>query len=266
MLCEIPIPEFPKKLSDAIREQVRFFSVTMVVDGNVDRPYTCAGTLSTVAGVPGIIRARHVWEQLKQEAQIHVLAGDASISIDPTLISATVPLVTQKLLDTDADVPDVAFLQIPEHERHRLQAFGKVFYSVDRRRADTTVRSCERQGYWLAYGAPQRKLDPSRGAAPSYLYATSIADYTEGEPWDYLAVHLDLDANPDLPSDLEGFSGGGVWCADWSMKDGGAIHVAEPVLKGVNFWQTARDNRKIVAHGPRSIYVALCDEVLRAVA
>jgi len=261
-VLRIPIRDFPKDVSDAIRQQVRLFSITIVVERGIRNSYTCAGTLCTVSGTPGILTARHVWEQLKKEKEIRVLAGMASVSLDPCLVGPTVPRLAHRLPDNGAEIPDIAFLQIPESDCRNLKAYGKAFYSVDSRRTDPNVSSYEEQGYWLIYGAPQRRLDPTRGAAPSYLYATTIDQYVQEETWDYFEIHLDIAANPDLPSDLEGFSGGGVWRTDWWINEGATKpETAVPVLKGVNFWQTALRDRKMLAHGPRSIYRSLYKEV-----
>ncbi|MFQ5853076.1 MAG: hypothetical protein ACE5JU_21155 [Candidatus Binatia bacterium] len=263
---QVPIRIFPTEFAAAIHEQIRLFSVTMVVDRGGKDAYTCAGTLCKISGNRGIITARHVWERLSREREVLVLAGRAHVPLDPRLLCPVVPSAVERLPKSDAEIPDIAFLRIPDCDCVSLEAHGKVFYSLDRRLLDPQIALYTEHGYWALYGAPQALLDPRYGAASSFMYGTSISNHFEFGTWDYFEINLDVDANPAVPSGFHGCSGGGVWQTFWLTNEAAtefrvANRYKDIVLKGVNFWQTERYGGKVVAHGPRSIYQLLQEQV-----
>jgi hypothetical protein len=266
---KVPLRDLPADLKAKIHAHIRIFSVTLVVERPNDVAYACAGTLCTIAGNRGIVTARHVWEQLRRENNFLALAGDAHVSIEPQYLSVVLPSVIGCLSPYNAPVPDIAFIIVPEHYSASLEAYGKAFYSIDRRLSHPNLHTCEDLGYWAVYGAPQALLDPARRAAPSFIYGTTVSERTKLGSWDFLVISLDLDANPDLPRDFEGVSGGGVWCALYETNmEATEFGIDNPSmdigLVGVNFLQTEPQGRKVIAHGPHSIFGRLHAEVKKA--
>jgi hypothetical protein len=263
---KVPLRDLPADFKAEIHTHIRFFSVTLVVERENDVSYSCAGTLCTIAETRGIVTARHVWDELRRETSFLALAGDSYVSLEPRYLTVVIPPVIARLSPYNAPVPDIAFIIIPDHQCSILEAHGKAFYSIDRRISHPNLQARRDLGYWAIYGAPQALLDPARKSAPSFIYGTTVSECIELGDWDFLAISLDLDANPDMPKDFGGVSGGGVWRALYETNlEATEFCIENPSmdigLVGVNFWQTGPQGRKVLAHGPHSIFGRLHAEV-----
>ena len=118
-------------------------------------------------------------------------------------------------------------------------------------------------------GSPYEKVDFEQAKIPSFLYDTNASHATEHDGWDYFFVNLDIEANPEIPVDFGGVSGGGLWRAKYRVTaNRDRFWIEDPgrdiVLVGVNFLQTALPGRQLVAHGPRSIYERVFNDMGRA--
>lgn len=198
------------------------------------------------------------------------MVGRQPYYIDPRVLRPFGPVGQDGLPGIDVTVPDLAFVRIPSLARTELEAYGKVFYSIDRRRNDPELDLFGETGFWILAGSPQALYDPQSGATPSLLYDTTVEKRVEVGHWDYLFVNLNLPQNPEIPTTYKGVSGGGIWRVSfWLSPDQTAFAVANPkrdiLLSGVAFYQTGEEGRQIIGHGPKSLYHTLSGYVVEGV-
>lgn len=263
---QVAIRNIPPEFRKEVHDHLRLFSLTIAVDHGQDS-YTCAGTLCQIGNSRGIATARHVWEKLRTETSFYGLAGQAHVALRPALVQPWIPPTSGTLPGTDAQAPDLAFLRLADHDCAAFEAYGKSFYSLDRRLTDPNAALYEEDGYWAVCGAPQALLALERRRFPSLVYGTYVQQRFEVDSWDYLNIALDLDANPDLPSSFVGVSGGGVWRTRFGTDETAArFKVANRYRDifwvGVAFYETSLEGRSLTAHGARSIYQRLYEGVL----
>lgn len=265
---DIPIPHLPPELMRQVHEKIRFHGVTMVcsrADGT--EPVCCSGTFAQINDVVGILTARHVWESIKRTPTLTLLVGGKPYYLKREILQALSPEYADKLPSFDAArIPDLAFVRLPPLARGPIEAYGKVFYSIDLRRQNPEMKDFNQRGFWILAGSPQALLDANTGMAPSFLYDTSVDKHSVIGDWDYLFVNLNLDQNPEIPKDYHGMSGGGIWRATFSLSADQSVFVIEKpsrdiVLSGVMFYQTGPEGRQIIGHGPRSLYATLPDRL-----
>jgi hypothetical protein len=260
---QVAIRDIPDRFRDEIHAHVRLFSSTILVDRGSES-YTSAGTLCGIGGRRGVATARHVWESLRFERSFYLMAGQAHIEIQPELLQAWVPPVSGLLPSTEAQIPDIAFLLLSAPDCATLEAYGKAFFSIDRRLSETNEGPHEEDGYWMVCGSPQALLEER--TVPSLVYGTYVQERSEFDSWDFLNMALDLEANPELPQNFGGVSGGGIWRTRFGTDEAATQFVVENRYRdvfwvGVAFYQTPLDGRSLVAHGPRSIYERLHEGV-----
>lgn len=260
---EIPIKELPSDLTRQVHEKIRLHAVSMVLPplGNAD-PRSCSGTLVQLNEMIGILTARHVWTAVERAPSLALLVGGQPYYVKPEVLRAYVPVGSGKLPDSRAQVPDIAFIRLPPITRGPIEAYGKVFYSIDARRRSSDIDLLDERGFWILAGSPQALAKPDTGMVASFLYDTSTEKRVTLGEWDYLFVNLHLTSNPELPKHYGGVSGGGVWRIVFHVSDDETVFAVESarrdiVLSGVAFYQTPENRRQIIAHGPVSIYEAL---------
>ena len=260
---EIPIRDLPSELTREVHQKIRFHGVTMVAaraDGG--EPVCCSGTFTTINGIAGILTARHVWEIIERAPTLALLVGGRPYYLDPRILRAFGPGYDDTLAEVAARVPDIAFVHIPPEACGAIEAYGKVFYSIDRRRRDPEMAFFSDRGFWILAGSPQALFGAATGMAPSFLYDTFVDRHVEAGAWDYLFVNLNLDQNPEIPRTYGGMSGGGIWRAAFSLSEDQTVFAVENpqrdiVLSGVAFYQTGPEGRQIIGHGPKSLYATL---------
>lgn len=267
----VPVPELPATLTAQVHAHVRRHCVSMVVaEQDESEGSPCAGVLCVVDGLAGILTARHVWDRLSRAQKLVVMLGPKHpYRIEKALLHAYAPERSPARELSDAAVPDIAFIPLPDEAKVSIEAKHKVFYSVDRRRIDPDFDLYGDTGLWIAIGSPVEMMKREARAVGSLSYITDIERATELDGWDYLHVNLNLESNVPIPSNLEGMSGGGVWRARFTVSGEPkrfAIHnpTQEILLQGIVFLQTALESRQLIAHGPRSIYEQLPEFIQRA--
>jgi len=260
---EIPIRDLPQELVGEVHEKIRLHAVTMVVPhGDAHEPVCCSGTFVTLNGMRGILTARHVAELIQPAQTLALLVGGKPYYLTPEILRVFGPDPNDTQTEFGATVPDIAFLRMPPQASSDVEACGKVFYSLDRRRENADISAFSNRGFWILAGSPQVLLDASAGMAPSFLYDTFVDKHVTLGAWDYLFVNLNLQRNPDIPRSYGGVSGGGIWRAVFSMsEDRTAFAIESPdrdiVLSGVAFYQTDLEGRQIIGHGPKSLHETL---------
>jgi len=211
---------------------------------------------SALAGLDNLVRF------LREHAE----SRDAALDLGPLVwsILAFAPKSQATLAELGAKGPDIAFIQVPLLAGNDIEAYGKVFYSIDRRRENADVASFTERGFWILTGSPQVLFNPSTGMVPSFLYDTFVNKYLSVGVWDYLFMNLSLNQNPEIPKAYGGMSGGGIWrAAFWMSPDQTEFSVEDEqrdiLLSGVAFYQTGLHDRQIIGHGPKSLYSTFTD-------
>lgn len=101
-------------------------------------------------------------------------------------------------------------------------------------------------------------MNADEGSVASTTYVTDLEKVVSVEGWDYVYLNVNAD-DGEMPEDVIGMSGGGIWKAAFSMReDLKEFKLRSVHLSGVNFYQTQIGKRyQIFGHGPRSIYSKL---------
>lgn len=262
---EIPIRDLPQELTLEVHQKIRLHGVTMVVpSGDGTEAVCCSGTFTQINGMAGILTARHVWDVIERAPSLALLAGGQPYYVDPRVLRVFGPGYEDTLPEVDAAVPDIAFVRIPPFARGAIEAYGKVFYSIDLRRQDPEVEFFSERGFWVLAGSPQALFNAETRMAPSFLYDTTVDRRVEIGDWDYLFVNLNLEQNPGIPRTYGGMSGGGIWRVAFYLSAVETVFAVENpkrdiVLSGVAFYQTGAEGRQIIGHGPKSLYATLSD-------
>lgn len=256
---EFRIFELPDSMVEEVRMQIRFYSVTILIkigddDSNV---IPVSGTLCKTGSSYGIITARHVWDDkhsgIMNQSEIIIPLRKGTYRIPKHVMTAIFPSLIGKRYD--CSIPDIAFIQIPDSVASDLEAFNKVFYSLD----NTLTRYSkdffdDLNGYWTTFGSPNQLMDAQKRISPSLTYGTSIPTQFEQDDWDYLELSIVTKQN-GMPKNVEGMSGGGIWRTLFHAQDFSIIDV---IFSGVNFYQTDRSQEyRILGHGPKSVYYLL---------
>lgn len=256
----VPIPELPRELTSAAHVAIRSYAVSMIATSNDESDAkTCSGTFVTLNGRSGILTARHVWEKTRKYSKLILMIGGAPYRVERRFLDAEIVPATTSLEPFRADVPDLAFVPLATDMQGTIQARGKVFYSLDRRRGAADFDLYGDDGLWVVVGSPNALLREVDGAVGSLIYDTGIEKRFKEGGWDYVLVNMNVEGNPEIPSDFGGMSGGGLWRVKFRMDANRSSFWIEDasrdvILSGVIFYQTPSPGRQLIAHGPESIY------------
>ena len=263
-----PISKLPSSFTKEIHNHQRNFSVTMLInDDENPQVIPCSGTLAQVGDHKGIITARHVWDEAKDHQFLLTLVGRGNYAFEIKYLVPAIPAPVKVLKEfDDVRVPDIGFVKIPNKYASDLEAKGKVFLNIDKRIKDRSYLPNVDHGYWTIFGNPNEWLKTDEKQVSSFIYGTEVSRCFEDNEWDYFVMSLDTPANPDIPKDFSGMSGGGIWWTPWGCDESQEIFSFEaPSLAGVSFFQTGKSNRTLLCHGPKSIYELLYEHVLSTI-
>jgi len=186
--------------------------------------------------------------------------------IDPEHTGEPVmPVAQGKYMERDDGIPDLCFVPLTMRDRDAVQARNKAFYSIDRRVLFPDSTKYGFDGFWIVAGAPSALIKnyPDKRTGLGFLmYSTSVREERlDVCGWDLVLVDLNIgSSNPSIPTDLGGLSGGGLWRARVYVRDSDrAVFLDEDLsrgvlLSGVVVAQTELVDRRLLAHGPKSIY------------
>jgi len=254
-LKKFRLDELPDSMIKDINLQIRYHSVIMLIcnDDNL-KVIPASGTLCKINTKFGIVTARHVWDHpesgIEKHSKITIHIKKRTYTIKKEYMSAIFPKIAGKKFG--CELPDIAFIRIPDVMSSDLEASNKVFYSLNKPPIDHGIDLLEDlNGYWATFGSPISLLDPSNRKAPSLIYGTSIPTRFHENEWDYLQLKVISETN-GMPKNAKGMSGGGIWRTLFSAHD---FSILDVIFSGVNFCQTDRsDEYQIIGHGPKSIY------------
>ena len=238
-----------------------------------------SGTLVSVPGVRAILTADHVLSgdhehpklpegfglivlpRLEQQCHRMVVEGASRIQIgrgtDPT------------------KGPDLALIVLSPVDAAKLEAMGKVFYNLSKRRdrmlnnppplnESSALILCGMVGEWTTDFRPDRRFEGAIHFC-GLCGPVVLAGRREEETFDYLSVEVRYDHAYTGPKSFGGCSGGSLWQAILKNQ-GGTVVIEELLFVGVPFYESGNDGGRgiIECHGRRSIYKAVIEALEHA--
>lgn len=211
-------------------------------------------------GHKGIITAKHVCDTIKKHKKLLIMLGKAPTIVETELLNYIIPPIESKNIQISTDIPDIAFIRLPDKTIGILEATTKSFYAIDKRIDKESIELCKNNiGYFVFIGTPNEWLDVKNQIVPSFAYSTVRKEYFMHDGWDYQVMGLNLDENKEIPTDFSGVSGGGIWKIKVLVNEEKTEYSVDNFNKdislvGVSFNQTPEKGRQIIGHGPESIY------------
>jgi hypothetical protein len=255
---QFQIGEIPDAFKKEVNSTIRLYSIIMLIlDEDESHAIPCSGTLCKIEQHFGILTARHVWDEpqvgIKHHKVLKIIVGGGAYSFDVDSLQSIEPPVEGELYD--GKVPDITFVKIPSELSSKIEAFEKIFYSIDKRIEDEELDLYGEDGYWTIFGSPVERLNIEQKSASSTIYGTSIPVRYDQKSWDYLELEV-LSEEGKMPEIAKGFSGGGIWRTKFAVNSNlKEFCIIDIILSGVNFYQTnIGESYKIVGHGLKSIY------------
>ena len=145
-------------------------------------------------------------------------------------------------------------------EVERMEAVAAVFYNRAREREAFFGEVCQ-IGIGFGFVEAASKLDDDMVVAHAMLIGKIGEPAADEEGWDYGEYAITND-DPWIPRTHGGVSGSAVWRIDLPMDYSGRKAV---ILEGVVFAEGPEEDRKLIAHGERSVRIIL-DERRAAIA
>lgn len=228
------------------------------------RPFG-SGTLVRTGNVEGILTCGHVASIIEQEHRVGICLFPAAskalqvASVDVSTIQSGIV----KFYDPPnvGDGPDLAFVPLP----------SDLFASLSAR---ATALDLDRQERWFRENAPPGggTVDVAAGCVgemtpephsqgnrlvlpiTGILNIGSLGIPSEHRGFDLLTFTPQPDDEFELPTSYKAISGGGFWTVHFHKNEAGHVVPSRRSLKGVIFFQ---NERRLVGHGPRSIFAFL---------
>lgn len=226
-----------------------------------------SGTLVSACGVHAILTAAHVINELPKSSPVGLILSNR-IERPFHRLDVDMQLAEKKVIARgceDARGPDLGLLILSPTDVGRIEATGKSFYNLSKRRDRmlTDPPPLNTDGRLVLSGLVDewtRDVAPEGGFAWVKIFQGLLAlaglagQRREGE-FDYLSLRVDYDEAYKGPQSFKGCSGGGVWQAVLGKRDG-RLEVHELLLVGVAFYESSIEGnrRSIECHGRTSIY------------
>jgi len=255
--------EMRELLREALKD-LRQFTTFFVVDGKL----VGSGTFVRVNGIPGILTARHVWDNIVElkpkKVGIQISAKRHHFSIDFDFLIPALNLRRR----SEAFGPDIEFIKLPLRDAGSIEAV-KSFYNLDVDRAKRCKLSSSRLGAQLISGAlaEMSRNVTKPNEARSHLVVKVGGLFLERgrmiKKGDFVYWELAVEANANgAPTSYGGVSGGGLWkviVGKTPHADLSSAKVTGIFLSGVAFYQSALKNERrfLRAHGADVVYKML---------
>jgi hypothetical protein len=224
------------------------------------------GTLVSFRDSQYFLTATHVWEEaLKISDLIRIPLKENSpcrFAISPREIVSFGSPIPERWNEWG---PDVTLLRIPPERVGSFTAVGRPFYPLSTKR-ELRIDCCFETTFLM--GAPALRgqfttesaipelqgMNVLLGAGPHS--STELASGLRSQ-FDFVDVLIDP-TQPDVASNFEGVSGGGLWKVYIFKGTDGRTQTFK-VLAGLAFWQEPRYSSLLIrCHGPQSIGAVLC--------
>ena len=154
--------------------------------------------------------------------------------------------------NTSAKGPDIGWIPLSGEEVERIESLAAIIYNRQKRRKAIFGDPCH---VYVIFGF----VDASSSLQDNYITAhgmltrQSNAAPPDEDGWDYAEYAITY-GDDWIPKSHAGVSGSGVWRIDLSM-DGKGDKAA--TLQGVVYAEGPSDDRKLIAHGEKSLRIAL---------
>jgi len=258
-----------RELLETIAEDIRYYVTAIVVlrreNGGLKGVLLGSGTFIQVGEKFGILTAYHVVHSrsFERSEQIGlVIAGRHTHNF-------WIPRKHTEIIDigrpqTQQSGPDMSVLLLEPSAVGTIKA-SKSFWVLEKH-ADTALSQSHpaEYGCYCLSGCPAELVkddDPAPGFGQTLGIAGVLGFSGVDKAWeesgfDYLEFGVSYDDKSDSPDSFEGVSGAGLWYILLKNEANAPIVHERPVLCGIAYYQTARDNniRSIYCHGPKSIY------------
>ncbi len=236
-----------------------------------------SGTLVAIDNVLGILTASHVINELRRyedvglilvspvQTELHNVSFKTQLAHDYSFTCGQEP----------SHGPDLGLIIPPPNVLDTLKA-RMSFYNLSKRKVPMLERpQSVENGFWVLSGiVGERTSDapPERGFSKVKVFrgihgAGKVVNGYDRDSFDYLVFEALYNEFYEGPESYGGVSGGGLWQV-LVRPDGSALEIAECLLSGVAFHQSAQNEtpageviREITCHGRRSLYQCLIEKV-----
>ena len=251
------ISDLPDSMLKEVRRSIRFYSVAMLIyKGEDSKAIPASGTLCRIGQQCGIVTARHVWAEIEKHLELKIVIGQGAHTFKVSYLASFGPSILGNKFG--CSVPDIIFIKLPSNFCSTFEANRKLFYPLNKSLSKHGNNLYSDEGYWCTFGSPEKRLKRESGQVPSVIYGTSIPQKCEENRWDYLELDV-IAEEGEMPQDVRGMSGGGIWRTLFSPID---FSIYDIIFSGVNFYQTEIGKKyQIIGHGPKSIYKNLLELV-----
>jgi hypothetical protein len=249
----------------------RFTAGFVTVNVGDPRPLG-SGTLVKSKATQGILTCAHVLHELRKHTEIGILL----FPIDPKKrqqMRILVTLLTGAAVEL-SDVPfsadgrDLAYLPLPPTLMSELTALASVI-DLDLQAARAKLPKPEGTESAEVVAGVVNVLTPPAAdlgqtivlSAEGLMNVGKVVDVRTSKGFDLLEFEPIPEPGIKLPSTYGATSGGGMWRLLVRKEPDSTYSLVESRLVGVVFWQTAGPDRKLIGHGPISIYGHLLAEL-----
>ena len=228
-----------------------------------------SATLVTIGGRSGLLTAAHVLNVAPRVVGLVRFPPHGGKVERPMVDLGHAQRVAFGLGNIGAEGPDIGFVELPSDAKTSLEARGNVFFNLDLRRDSVTAGRYETKPYMhCTVGVIAEWTTEFQG--PSTL-VKNIEGFNQLGKISPTRTHAGFDLidfvphfsdDDKRPTSYGGMSGGALWRI-MGVLDNGTFVVTDKVLHGVVFYETplSEGNRRLVCHGPLSIYSRLYDAI-----
>ena len=230
-----------------------------------------SGTLVRRGREHGVLTAAHVLHRNKRPVQLGVVGADRIILIAKLNRIAEVATVDlEELLlgwhegDDDEYGPDLTFIRFRTEALRSAVAAVCSFWSLERDPEELIETFGVDRACVITTGYPRIKQDitvtPTKVHINAMLWGGTSGllqeDIEQRGEWDFIRLPFDYRRFPNLPENLGGMSGGGIWSALFRSDENGVLQIHRFDLVGVCYWHAPSGTEAPLGRGHfiRSIY------------
>lgn len=269
-MCALP-EEYSEFLRAAFPKVLTFSASLFRSDGGQPMIYSGSGTFVRWGEKCCLLTAAHVWEALRESDRVSLGIGRGEfVTIRRAYLAClhSSPRIGGKWGPWG---PDLALIDLPEVDARALEARGKVFYNLSRRRSAALETPASDVAIWAVVGAPGEFVtvvgrEPDLGLTHFTVGVTLISSLKAAtkthDGFDYVELPLTPKSMEGFPKEYGGISGAGLWRLGEADAAARTVTWTDAVsLEGVAFYHRRTAPEIVRCHGRRSIYRNLLDTV-----